>query len=50
MFQRHDPEVPTRALEWGGGLIVGGRNYGQGSSRELVALGNDRAGLTALRT
>ncbi len=38
MFDRQDPEFHDRALEWGGGLIVGGHNYGQGSSREQAAL------------
>ncbi len=37
-FQRVDPEFVRRAKEWGGGLIVGGVNYGQGSSREHAAL------------
>jgi aconitate hydratase len=38
MFRRQDPEFHDRALEWGGGFIVGGHNYGQGSSREQAAL------------
>ncbi|NIM20225.1 MAG: aconitate hydratase [Candidatus Latescibacteria bacterium] len=33
-----DPEFPSRAKEKGGGFIVGGDNYGQGSSREHAAL------------
>ena len=33
-----DPDFPKRAKEHGGGLIVGGHNYGQGSSREHAAL------------
>ncbi len=33
-----DPDFPTRAREVGGGVIVGGANYGQGSSREHAAL------------
>ncbi len=33
-----DPEFPARAREIGGGVIVGGSNYGQGSSREHAAL------------
>lgn len=33
-----DPEFPTRAKENGGGFIVAGENYGQGSSREHAAL------------
>jgi aconitate hydratase len=38
MFRRLDPDFHDRALGWGGGLIVGGHNYGQGSSREQAAL------------
>lgn len=33
-----DPGFPERARENGGGFIVGGSNYGQGSSREHAAL------------
>lgn len=33
-----DPEFPGRAKENGGGFIIGGSNYGQGSSREHAAL------------
>ena len=33
-----DPDFPRRAIERGGGVIVGGSNYGQGSSREHAAL------------
>ena len=33
-----DPEFPKRAKENHGGFIVGGQNYGQGSSREHAAL------------
>lgn len=38
MFTRHDPSFHDRAREWGGGIIVAGDNYGQGSSREHAAL------------
>jgi len=37
MFRRFDPEFPARAEAWGGGIVVGGHNYGQGSSREQAA-------------
>ncbi|NOZ29648.1 MAG: aconitate hydratase [Chloroflexi bacterium] len=37
-FTRVDPEFPRRARESGGGFIVGGHNYGQGSAREHAAL------------
>ncbi len=33
-----DPEFPKRARENGGGFIISGSNYGQGSSREHAAL------------
>ena len=33
-----DPEFPKRAKELGSSIIVGGANYGQGSSREHAAL------------
>ena len=33
-----DPEFPERAKKAGGGVILGGVNYGQGSSREHAAL------------
>lgn len=33
-----DEEFPSRAKQKGGGIIVGGANYGQGSSREHAAL------------
>ena len=37
MFRRFDPEFPARAQQWSGGIVVGGHNYGQGSSREQAA-------------
>ncbi len=33
-----DPQFPEKAKKYGGGFIVGGANYGQGSSREHAAL------------
>ena len=41
VFKQVDPTFPERALqtkEEGGGVIIGGENYGQGSSREHAAL------------
>ncbi|MEP0813213.1 MAG: aconitate hydratase [bacterium] len=38
VFHRVDPEFSARAKEWGGGWIIGGTNYGQGSSREHAAI------------
>ena len=37
-FEKCDPTFHDRALAAGGGVIVGGSNYGQGSSREHAAL------------
>jgi aconitate hydratase len=37
-FMKEDPEFVSRAKKWGGGFIVAGENYGQGSSREHAAL------------
>lgn len=37
-FINVDPKFPARCQENGGGVIVGGANYGQGSSREHAAL------------
>ncbi|MCR5041917.1 MAG: aconitate hydratase [Clostridia bacterium] len=37
-FEVCDPTFPERAKAAGGGFIVGGENYGQGSSREHAAL------------
>jgi aconitate hydratase len=38
VFEVVDPTFAHRAREAGGGFIVGGENYGQGSSREHAAL------------
>ena len=38
VFKKEDPEFVSRAEAWGGGFIVAGDNYGQGSSREHAAL------------
>ena len=37
-FEVCDPEFPARAMKAGDGIVVGGSNYGQGSSREHAAL------------
>ena len=37
-FEACDPEFPERAKGAGNGIIIGGSNYGQGSSREHAAL------------
>lgn len=38
VFEIIDPEFPARAKERKRGIVVGGENYGQGSSREHAAL------------
>jgi aconitate hydratase len=38
VFEVVDPTFPSRARQEGGGFLVGGENYGQGSSREHAAL------------
>src|SRR5215218_8862758 len=48
MFRRQDPAFHDRTLEWGGGFIVGGHNYGQGSSREQAALAPLHLGIRAI--
>jgi aconitate hydratase len=47
-FQHRDREFPRRAKEWGGGFIVAGHNYGQGSSREHAALAPAQLGVRAV--
>src|SRR5205085_1236540 len=47
-FRKEDPEFVKRAKEWGGGFIVGGDNYGQGSSREHAALAPLQLGVKAV--
>jgi aconitate hydratase len=48
VFWRVDPDFVQRAKEWGGGMVVGGVNYGQGSSREHAALAPMYLGLKAV--
>ncbi len=48
MFRRFDPDFPARAEEWGGGIVVGGHNYGQGSSREQAAFATLYLGVRAV--
>src|SRR5215213_3655176 len=48
MFRRQNPDFHDRALEWGGGFVVGGHNYGQGSSREHAALAPLYLGIRAV--
>ena len=37
-YHRYDPEFAARAKEMGQSIIIGGENYGQGSSREHAAI------------
>jgi aconitate hydratase len=47
-FRHRDPEFRKRMKEWGAGFIVGGHNYGQGSSREHAALAPLQLGVKAV--
>ncbi|MBJ6724982.1 aconitate hydratase [Geomesophilobacter sediminis] len=47
VFERIDPEFPDRAQQKGSGAVVGGENYGQGSSREHAALAPRFLGIRA---
>ena len=47
-FRPIDAGFAQRALEKGGGFIVGGENYGQGSSREHAALAPKYLGVKAV--
>jgi aconitate hydratase len=48
VFERIDPNFVGRAKQSGGGLVVGGENYGQGSSREHAALAPMYLGIKAI--
>jgi aconitate hydratase len=50
VFERVDPEFAKRAKANNGGFIVGGSNYGQGSSREHAALAPMYLGIKAVIT
>jgi aconitate hydratase len=47
-FRKEDPGFVQRAKDWGGGFIVAGDNYGQGSSREHAALAPLQLGVRAV--
>lgn len=47
-FSVIDPEFYSRAKAEGGGIIVGGENYGQGSSREHAAIAPRYLGIRAV--
>ena len=48
VFSVIDPEFAERAKAAGGGFVVGGQNYGQGSSREHAALAPMYLGVKAV--
>ncbi|MCH7835691.1 MAG: aconitate hydratase [Chloroflexi bacterium] len=48
VFHYLDPEFPAKAKEAGASIIVGGSNYGQGSSREHAALAPMYLGVKAV--
>ena len=48
VFNVIDESFPDRSLEKGGGFIVGGDNYGQGSSREHAAIAPKYLGIKAV--
>jgi len=48
VFEAVDSSFPERAQAAGGGFIVGGENYGQGSSREHAALAPKYLGVKAV--
>jgi len=48
VFSCLDPEFSKRARAFGGGMVVGGLNYGQGSSREHAALAPMYLGVRAV--
>ncbi|MDQ3586842.1 MAG: aconitate hydratase [Actinomycetota bacterium] len=47
-FQHRDKDFRGRIKGWGSGFIVGGANYGQGSSREHAALAPLQLGVEAV--
>ena len=48
VFEKVDKEFVKRAREKGGGFLIGGANYGQGSSREHAALAPMYLGVKAV--
>lgn len=48
VFSGVDPDFAHRAKEHGGGFVIGGQNYGQGSSREHAALAPMYLGVKAV--
>jgi aconitate hydratase len=50
LFERIDESFARRTKQLGGGFVVGGQNYGQGSSREHAALAPMYLGIKAILT
>lgn len=50
VFEAVDPHFYDKAVKYNGGIIVGGDNYGQGSSREHAALAPMYLGVKAVIT
>jgi aconitate hydratase len=48
VFEQVDRDFSIKAMEKGGGFIVGGENYGQGSSREHAAIAPKYLGVKAV--
>lgn len=48
VFEAEDPKFYEKAREYNGGFIIGGENYGQGSSREHAALAPKYLGVKAV--
>lgn len=48
VFERIDPEFRKRVKDEGGGFVIGGANYGQGSSREHAGLAPMYLGIKAV--
>jgi aconitate hydratase len=47
VFEQVDAEFPARARSAGNGIVIGGENYGQGSSREHAAIAPRYLGIRA---
>lgn len=47
VFEQIDPEFAARAKSKGNGIVIGGENYGQGSSREHAAIAPRYLGIRA---
>ncbi|HEY3306932.1 MAG TPA: aconitate hydratase [Desulfuromonadaceae bacterium] len=47
VYEQIDPDFPARAQKAGKGIVIGGENYGQGSSREHAAIAPRYLGIRA---